>query len=70
MKRKFSKNCEIVHSFASNIIKERREMIEKKKQDPSLVTNKKKYLDFIDILLAVKVLFKLISLVSIFFVSG
>ena len=31
-------------------------MLEKKKQDPSVVTNKKKYLDFIDILLAVKVL--------------
>ena len=54
MKRQYSKHNDIVHKFATEVIEKRRKQFESQGTVPP-AAGKKKYLDFIDILLAVKV---------------
>ena len=54
IKTDFDKHCHIVHKFAEDIIKQRRNELVTTTECPT-VSNRKKYLDFIDVLLAAKV---------------
>ncbi|KAL3862141.1 hypothetical protein ACJMK2_008131 [Sinanodonta woodiana] len=49
--RRFKKNCDLVHSVAEDVIKNRKAALDN--QEPS-ATSAKKYIDFLDILLTVK----------------
>ena len=63
MKKIYTKHCDTVHTFATEVIEKRRKQFEEQQEEKIDVSlNKKKYLDFIDILLAVKVEITLLQL--------
>ena len=58
MKRIFSKHCRVVHMFSQGIIETRRKELIQNKPKSEI----KKYLDFIDVLLAAKVHKSIVSM--------